>query len=423
MPAHPHLPIETVSICWIGLCVALACAAARADAVSVHLTTSASVDCSTLQSIVRDTCEGRTTDEERAVALYDFVRELVFHYPNRPIKRDVHDSLHLLNTYGYALCSQQALLLVDLWHAAGIEGEVWEVPGHSTAQAEYGGKHHWFDPLIGAYVMARDGGGVASLRDIADDPTLLTRSARDGLLPCGAVLRDDAAAFCKHNAPYIKECADLVDDATFMATLASKAKPWAWGDPPKSKYRPDITLRPGEEIEYLWDSIPRQSFCNVVAEGGEPREYWVSSDQLPPHHICGDDAEARDSEFEAWQPYVTDIQGVRTGRYAANGTHRYTQDVDDAPVAEIDMRAPHVYTGGRVTLDLRAGDGASLYALDLDTGESTEGIDPIWTGDGQAQQVSIRLDEAIRGIRNLRFVVEGTGVRRVAVVDHRVHVA
>jgi len=44
---------------------------------------------------------------------------------------------------GYSFCTQQMMVLVALWQAAGIESRTWGMPGHGAAQAFYGGKHPW----------------------------------------------------------------------------------------------------------------------------------------------------------------------------------------------------------------------------------------------------------------------------------------
>jgi hypothetical protein len=421
----------------------------QADALSVKVTTDRSIDCSTTSSIVADVCAGLATDREKAIALFDFVRRLMFHYPNRPSRRDVHDTLHLINTYGYSFCSQQALLTVHLWQEAGIKGGVWSVPGHATMQAEYHGAHRWFDALIGAYVFRRDGRGIASLQDIAEDPTLLTRAMAEkracpAMVPCRTVLRDDAAAFSKHNPQYIRECADQIDDVTFMASSAPVAKPWQWGGPSPSRYEPRITLRRGEKVVYLWDTIPDQAYCTVLEPGDEPRAYCVTRDQLPPHHICGERAERRDPNYRFWHPYLKAIQGVRTGRYAANGRHTYHPDLSDGrTIADlaantfvlppdgdrrqpsvrvreagkvshliVAVRTPHVYTGGVLQVEFQraTADDVGRISLLEPTRDEGEGV-KLWdAADIKAPAgkvaATVRLEGAIRGLRDLQFKVE-----------------
>ena len=317
--------------------VVLGPVSAQAQVVSPRVTTDASVDCHTLESIAADVCKGSKTDQEKAIALFNFTRRMMYHYPQRtdPLHCDV---LTMINTYGYSFCSQQAMVLVTLWEAAGIRGELLGVPGHCTAQAHYDGAKHWFDPLIGAYVFKRDGKTVASIEEIAADPTLLTDAvtegrAGSGFVTCKTVLRDDAARFCKHNPQYIDECASHVDDVRFMANLASKAHAVSWWHgPERSLYKPDIKLRRGEKVTYLWNNLPGQYNAASYKPGEPPRANVVPVAELPPHHFCGAAAEMLDEvNYKYFRPYTKTVNGVQTGRYQANGNHVYAQSFAREP--------------------------------------------------------------------------------------------
>jgi hypothetical protein len=305
----------------------LTSAGAQGQVVSPRVTTDASVDCHTLESIVADVCKGLETDHQKAIALFHFTRRMLYHYPQRtdPMHADV---LTMINTYGYSFCSQQAMVLVTLWDAAGIEGELLAVPGHVTAQAHYDGAKHWFDPLIGAYVLQRDGKTAASIDQIAADRTLLTDAVKQGrvgpgFVTCRTVLRDDAARFCKHNPQYVSECASHVDDVTFMANLASEAhKVSWWHGPEKSRYQPDIKLRRGEKVTYLWDNLPGECNVDSYKPGEPPRANVVPFGELPPHHFCGAAAEKLEEvNYGHFKPYTKTVNGAKTGRYQANGHH------------------------------------------------------------------------------------------------------
>ncbi|MHC4718075.1 MAG: hypothetical protein ACYS5V_13970, partial [Planctomycetota bacterium] len=393
--------MERTVICQHLLIVAVVLAvgtAALAEAVTPHVTTNGSVDCSSMRSIVADVCTEGMTDQQKAIALFDFARRLMHHYPGRADRVAKHDTLHLLNTHGYSFCSQQAMLTVDLWQHAGLKARIRTVPGHSTMEAEYGGGKHWFDLLIGAYVFKRDRRTIASLAEIAADEDLLRKAAAEkraapGMTPCGAVLKDDAARFCRHNPKYIRECAQYADDVDYMAGTASKAGPWKWGNPDRSRYKPRINLRRGEKVTFLWAFLPDQAKCNVLDPHAAPRNYWVKPRDLPPHHFCGVEAERRDVNWKYFRPYVRQVQDVRTGRYAANGYHVYEPDLT-ARVASGDVEAntyaftrggspalhvaeagrpseltfhmttPHVYTGATITARFRrarADDVSRIY--------------------------------------------------------------
>jgi len=306
----------------------VAVAMASADVIAPRVTTDKSVDTHSLQSIVNGICKPGMTEEQKAIALYEYTRRVMFHYEQRGEKQDqVYDldALRLVNTYGYSFCTQQMLVLIHLWNTAGVKGRYWSVPGHSTAQAFYGGKTRWFDPLIGAYVYSREkGGGIASLKEIADDPTVLTKAKEEGracptFVPCGKVLALDAARLTT-NAKYAKFCAGFGDDVGYMAANAKKAK--KMGGPRRSLYSPDLTLRRGDKVTYLWDCIDGE--YNVKRD--------APAKELPPHHFCGVAADSKDKlNYKYWKPYVKKINGVDTCRYYANGVHelapRFTNEL------------------------------------------------------------------------------------------------
>ena len=427
----------------------------RAGVIRPHVTTDKSVDCSSVESIVRDVCAGLTSDQDKAIALFNFARRLMFPWPNRADRVAVHDTLHLLNTYGYSFCSQQALLTVHLWQAAGIKGYVWAVPGHSTMQAQYDGDHHWFDLLIGAYVYRRDGKTIASLQDIAKDPTLLTKAVEEGRAPPGflperTVLRDDAARFSKHNPEYIKTCAGYGDDLTFMAKLAPQARKWRWGGPRPSRYRPGFTLRRGERVVYLWDFLPDQANCKVLRDGQKPRAYWVAASELPPHHYFGIAAQKRDVNWKYFRPYVKTVNGVETGRYAANGRHIYAPDLSAlragdfrrntfrrraggsaGPVLAVGrrgspaelvfrMHTPHVYTGAVISADFQRADTGDVSCIYVS--RSGRKWVKVWdaerAGPGRIA-AKVELKAQVRGARDVwvKFVSATTGPANRAGLD------
>ena len=406
-----------------------------------RVTTDRSIDCHSLESIAADVCRGRRTKQEKAIALYEFVQRVLFHYPQRSERYHPHDntdSLRQINTYGYGFCSQQMLVLVDLWRRAGIQSTCWGMPGHCTTQAEYGGAVHWFDPIIGAYVYRRDGRTVASLEEIARDPTILSRAAEEGrasptFAPCGTVFRDDAVRFCRHNPRYAKECARLKDDLTYVATLAAEAKP-VWGPNPP-RYEPDLSLRAGERVLFLWDCLPGEFNCKVTPPGVY-RQDWVPQDQLPPHHFCGIGPEKKDVvNYRFWKPYAKRIRNVRTCRYYANGRHLYEPDLrraapDDfekntfasdaaggGPALHVRRRnaaaalicklhTPHVYTSLAVRADFRRARRGDVSRLSL----SVDGCKTwrrVWSGAGAGRTAAlVTLRDKVVGMRDLWLKVE-----------------
>lgn len=311
-----RLGLRAAAVAVTGLAFA---AAARADVAAPRITTDGSVDTHDAASIVADVCRPGMSDEQKAIAIYEFVRRVLFHYEQRAEKNDAGydlDAIRLINTYGYSFCTQQMLVLVTLWRQAGIDSQFWGVPGHSTAQASYGGKEHWFDPLIGGFAFSPKDKTVASLQEIAADPTVLTRAAAEGrasptFMPCGDVLAADAIRLTT-SAEYARACAALKDDVTYMATHAGAGQPM--GGPRPSLFEPDWTLRPGEKVTFLWDCIDGE--FNIKAD--------PIVKELPPNHFCGVVADQKDkANWRFWKPYPKEINGVTTCRYFANGRQSF----------------------------------------------------------------------------------------------------
>ena len=97
------------------------------DVLAPRVVTDKSVDTHSLESIVRDVCRPEMNEEEKAVALYEYVRRTIFHYEQRGEKQDqVYDldALRQINTYGYSFCTQQMLVLTHLWRTADIREHV-----------------------------------------------------------------------------------------------------------------------------------------------------------------------------------------------------------------------------------------------------------------------------------------------------------
>jgi len=367
------------------------------------------------------------SDEEKAIALYEFTRRVMFHYVERSERLDPLydlDALRLINTYGYSFCTQQMIVLVALWQTAGIDSKIWGMPGHGTAQAFYGGKHHWFDPLIGAYVRSPKDGSVASLQEIAADETVLTEAVREGrasptFVPCGRAFYEDAARLKPEMTDYIKECDELGDDIGFIAARAKDAES-KW-DPREVLYQPDWALRVGEKVVFLWDSLKGEHNC-----------VGVPADQLPPHHFCGIEAEKKDAvNYKHWQPYAKVINGVKTCRYHANGLHVYAPKFRDEffkrgfeansfewlgwkrgkPKLRLKKRrqraslvykmsTPHVYTSATVVAEFQraARDDLSRLHFSRDGGATWK---KVWDGKGRGKvKATVELKDHVRGMRD-----------------------
>ena len=94
-------------------------------------------DCSSLQSIVDSVTRGCKTDDERAIALYNFCRYDHYHLAY-PSESGGVSALKFINVYGWGLCGGQHTVMAALWEKAGFNWRFrgWSSPGHTPRQTK-----------------------------------------------------------------------------------------------------------------------------------------------------------------------------------------------------------------------------------------------------------------------------------------------
>src|SRR5262245_59501248 len=117
---------------------------ASAEVQGPWVTTDRTVDCSSYESILKGVLKDGMTDEQKAIALYSFFRQRVYHYQNTPESRD---PIKCINVIGNTLCGSQATCMKGLLEAAGIKAHVVSHPGHTFYEAFYDNKWHGYDTM------------------------------------------------------------------------------------------------------------------------------------------------------------------------------------------------------------------------------------------------------------------------------------
>lgn len=288
------------SIRLAGLVLGLAALVASAQRVSAQVaepwvTTDQTVDCSSLETIVRDVIKPGMTDEQKALALYHFFRQRVFHYKNLPESRI---PLKTLNVMGNTLCGSQGTCMKGLLEAAGLKARVvCHTDGsHTFYEAFYDGAWHGFDTFTNFYVYTKgDKPHIASFEEMQKDPSIVKdavaeKRAPPGLCHCG----DNPMAF------------------------ASGFKVLNY-EPSKSDWNVKAYgLRKGEEIVRSW--WPE----------GKPLPGSFSGKQVGPMHTCGGkDRDAEPFLFKFWEPYnIKNWSGVSNSfRHYTNGRMNYSPNL------------------------------------------------------------------------------------------------
>ena len=242
-------------------------------------------DCSSLESIVRTVTKDCKTDDEKVIALYNFLRYIHYHhaYPN---ERGGISALKFINVYGWGLCGGEHTVQAALWNTAGYKWRYMGWKGHTTVEVQYGGRWHYLDTFLKFYTWMPDPNApgkftIAGQDDIRANPKLVSDAfASDG---------DRRVSYQKDNrfdyaedgvnwtAPAFMVCGDTRSGVIAgVKTARNAGSPRGWNaikfDDPK--YSANIRLSVGYSLMLDWD---RQ-------EDG----YYFGSRTRSPRHTCGD---------------------------------------------------------------------------------------------------------------------------------------
>ncbi len=203
--------------------------------VNPRVTVNGRLDWFDKESIAKEALSSAKTDEEKAVALWEFARTQ-HQRMTPPGDRFISDPVVMFNVFGYGNCGCISPALATLAEAAGFKGRVWELHGHTVSEAYYDGAWHMLDADTGRMFRDPDDNHILSVREIQD--------------------RGLWRLFKKDNRGYDEHGYDK----------------WRL-----SNHTMAITLRPGEKLVRTWR--PSGKFYNYWAHDRyKPTQAWL----LPP---------------------------------------------------------------------------------------------------------------------------------------------
>jgi len=257
----------------------------------IVVTTDRSVNCSTLKTIADDVTKGCTTDQEKAIAIYNFLVRVLYmpYHSHRPLEMVdgrlvfANDPLKYINVYGCCGCGPQAGVVGALMGAAGFETRNLNPGfGHVSSEVKWGGKWHWLDVWLPAYVLD-DKGEIYSYDEIMADRSRFANARKEGRTPGNFMVNYDADLQSVMNA--------------------KDYKPTGHGAY-EQRYAENLRLRPGESCTWLWDNVGKW--------------YWPSGPYLGKEHLRGQFAcgpackfvndEVLTDAFGFWEPYKKIIE-------------------------------------------------------------------------------------------------------------------
>ncbi|MFO0930818.1 MAG: hypothetical protein U0736_27930 [Gemmataceae bacterium] len=243
-------------------------------------------DCSSLKAIVASVTRGCKTNDEKAIALYNFMRLTHYHraYPSEPGGIPV---LKEINAYGWSLCGGLHAEQSALWRELGWKWRFVGWPGHTTVEAFYDGRWHYLDVFLKFYAWMPDqtnptGRTIAGQDDLAARPRELLHEAFT-LDPARKVIYargntfDMVGAKANWQAPAFLVCGDTLADVEAGVRRRNRVGPeegWGGMRHATGGYSAEVDLAPGFALTNSWDPV-------------DDAWFWSGS-TVCPRHTCGD---------------------------------------------------------------------------------------------------------------------------------------
>ncbi len=223
------------------------------------------------ETIAAEVTRGCATDEEKALAIYEFVRTN-FHHTGSTGDRETHHPVVALNVYGYSNCAYHSTVFTGLCRAAGVPARVWEVWHHTVTEAFYHNAWHMLDSDIGKYYLMSDNRTIASVEQLWADQqisegleekaNLTAFSGRNRAAPLVFVSEDETRADTSQDGLRIRGYRYYHGaDECYVQTGYDRFA----GEP----HRMAMTLRPGEKLVRNWSG--GEKFYRYQPKGAERR--------------------------------------------------------------------------------------------------------------------------------------------------------
>ncbi len=314
-------------------------------------------DCSSLKAIVESVTRGCTSNDEKAVAIYNFMQ--VSHYHRAYPKEKDLSALKEVNVYGWGLCGGLHAVQSALWRELGWKWRFvgWTTPGHTTVEAEYDGSWHYLDAFLKFYAWMPDpkapgGRRIAGQDDLKQNTQQLIKdafvfdTARKVWYAKGAQF---AVADGKANwtVPAFLVCGDTLDGiVTGVNSKSDKGSVEAWAGIKHAtgSYSTDVDLAPGFALTSTWNPVPNAW-------------YSAGSKEAPSHSCNNKDFRNTPNNGPVLEPY---LMPGRDRRSYANGTLSLRGDFAGGAVLKALSHADNVRFAGGALVPAEAGKPASV---------------------------------------------------------------
>ncbi|NLX99126.1 MAG: hypothetical protein GXY83_23555 [Rhodopirellula sp.] len=353
-----------------------------------------------LQDILAEATRGYTDPADRARAIWEFHRRQRFHATTWDAESS--DAVKVLNVYGYTLCGNEAQIVNDYWKAAGLTTRRGYPIGHCVSEVFFDGAFRLLDSDEHVICLKRDNRSIASCEDIVRDHDLVKRTHTYGILNADSRQTDEFSA-----SLYVYEGRREGDHGSH------------------TRHAMDLTLRPGESIEFRWDHVGKQySAGQAIAEGEKKRDGL--GDLLAGWGGTAYD-KLRNGKLR-YRPNLTDDTAQRGAEKTENARLDLAagsvapQQADKPATVRWCFTSPYVFVGGKASAAIRLAPGASAqwrFSADAKTWKPLAAL----SAEGEMPLEAV-LDEIVspRGRPDYRFwlelVLEGKVTAREIAFEH-----
>lgn len=327
-----------------------------------RITVNGKYDWYTLESLAAEITRGRKTEQEKAMAIFDFVARETYWW-SYPKDRTSLNPVRHFNVYGYHICSQAAAVFVGLCRAAGLEARVYEIWHHTVAEVKWDGQWRHLDPDIEVWYLRDDNRTIASIADLEAHPEWVARTYKPYrwyLMP------DNRKVIYKPEAetagPDLGDIYRTGDD-NYVETGYDQ-----WIYKPQSM---DFTLRPDESLTRWWKPVLR-------------KHYDQARSHEPPRYANGQIVFAPDFTRRTYEGMVQRSNvafkaedGLSPAAHVARPQDRLR---DRASSLGLSIQSPYVIVGGHIDTTYYKGGVSSLdqVSLSADLDPVQHQSTPLW---------------------------------------------
>lgn len=131
------------------------------------------------QTLLAGIIKPRSTDEEKAKAIWHFIEGWTYHSLSATQQRTPHDPLRLVNSFEGGLCDDRNAALTNMFLLAGLKARAYHLEGHVVAEVFYENGWHMYDADWNLY-FKDDKGNVASVEYLSNHPEAICKERSSG---------------------------------------------------------------------------------------------------------------------------------------------------------------------------------------------------------------------------------------------------